>query len=139
MQQSLRTAGVVIADEEHCRAADCPLCNKRSDLDVAAVRIPHGDKIYGVLVVTLPKGLSQDHEEQALLEEVAGDVGFALHGIALEHDRAVAEEALRKAHDELEIRVAERTADLTRAMRSWNRPAWPPSRPAAPRAPFWRT
>jgi len=50
-----------------------------------------------------------------MLEEIAGDVGFALHGIGLERERALAEEQLRKAHDELEMRIQERTADLTRA------------------------
>ena len=88
--------GIVIADEELCGSAGCPLCGKCKDSDAVAVPIQHAGTIYGVLAVTLPKGLARDSEKQALLEEVAGDVGFALHGIAVENRRALAEERVRR-------------------------------------------
>ncbi len=96
IQACLDKPGIVIADEELCGSAGCPLCGKCKDSDAAAVRIQHAGTIYGVLAATLPKGLARDSEEQALLEEVAGDVGFALHGIAVENRRALAEERVRR-------------------------------------------
>jgi PAS domain S-box-containing protein len=49
-----------------------------------------------------------------LFKEIAVDIGFALHNIELKEERNRIEEALREAHDELEMRVDERTAELVK-------------------------
>ncbi len=56
-----------------------------------------------------------EEEERSLFQEAAGDIAFALHRVRLEEERERAEQALQEAHDELETRVQQRTAELERA------------------------
>jgi PAS domain S-box-containing protein len=55
------------------------------------VRLDHGNRVYGLMGATLPLPLVREKEEHALLREVAGDIGSALHGIAQEEKRRNAE------------------------------------------------
>jgi len=80
-----------------------------------AVRLEYRGDVYGLMVASIRGNVSADREEQALFEEVAGDIAFALHSIREEEDRKRVELALREAHGELERRVDERTAELERA------------------------
>jgi len=75
----------------------------------------HEDRVFGALNVysTIPDAF--DEEEVQLLVEVSQDIGFALHGIELEEKRTRAEEALYKVHEELEVKVMERTSQLAQA------------------------
>ena len=58
------------------------------------VRLDHGKQVFGLMGVTVPLALVRKKEEHALLKEVAGDLGFALHGFALEEKRRRAEQLL---------------------------------------------
>ena len=44
-------------------------------------RLAFAEKVYGVLVVSVPARFAMDEEERALFTEVATDLGFALHKI----------------------------------------------------------
>ena len=57
-------------------------------------------------------------DEIMLLTELADDLAFGITSLRLRAERDRAEEALQKAHDELEQRVQERTADLLSANES---------------------
>jgi PAS domain S-box-containing protein len=71
----------------------CPIAGLRENGYGAMVaRLEHARHRYGFLVVYLPAELAQDSEEQALFAEVAGDIGLALHDIAVEQQRQQAEE-----------------------------------------------
>ena len=84
------------------------VCNEFGYESVALVPIRLGDRILGLIHVA-------DHRLDAVplelvesLERIAMQLGTALK-------RVQSENALRKAHDELELRVEERTAELARA------------------------
>jgi PAS domain S-box-containing protein len=56
-----------------------------------------------------------DADQVGLLESLSADVSYALDAIEMERQRVRTGEALRKARDESEKRVQERTAELTQA------------------------
>ena len=88
---------------------------KRGYTSSAAIPLIHENKGYGALNVYthLPDAFGE--EEIDLLVEVGQDIAFALHSIEVEQERKRAVDDLRKAHDELEAKVAERTRELARA------------------------
>ncbi len=61
-----------------------------------AIKLMYGDKTYGALFVGLPPEISANEEELTLLEEIAGDMGFALYNIEVEEQRLAAEKAVQK-------------------------------------------
>ncbi len=88
---------------------------KHGYVSSASIPLVHEKRVFGALNVysTLPDAF--DEEEVSLLTEVSQDIAFALHGFELEERRKRAEEALHKAHEGLEAKVAERTKELAQA------------------------
>jgi PAS domain S-box-containing protein len=108
---------VVLSPRDECR--DCPLALAYGDRAGMAVRLAPGGRLLGVLGVSVPARFAQDGEERELLDEVAGDVGLALQGIEVAHERRRAEEALRLASQVLDesiaaFSVADREGTITR-------------------------
>jgi len=62
-----------------------------------SVRLEYEGRVFGVLVVSAPMEYTNDAEEHSLLEEIAGDLAFALHSIDLEHKRRQTESAKRES------------------------------------------
>lgn len=60
------------------------------------IALRHGDDRYGVLTVHFQRGLEPDEESRELLTQVADDIGFFLHGRALERERTRKERQLRE-------------------------------------------
>jgi PAS domain S-box-containing protein len=83
-------------------------CNRIGFESVALVPIPIGDGILGLIHVADPRENMVPLEMVELLERVSMQLGTGIH-------RVRAEEALQKAHNELEIRVQERTAELAKS------------------------
>lgn len=69
-------------------ARDCPACPAAQHHvgAVLAAKIANGGKTYGALCVALPKEFASE-EEQALVGEVAGDLGLALHNLEVQRER----------------------------------------------------
>jgi PAS domain S-box-containing protein len=111
-QRVLQQAGVLVLDVSPDTCPGCPLVASYSSPTALATRLEHGGKVYGLLAVSFPAGLSVDEQERELLAEVAGDLAFALHSIEQEEARQQAEaetrelaEALRTSEERLVMAV----------------------------------
>jgi len=93
--KALAQSGVVVVKDPALTCADCPLSAKYSGRGGMSIRLEHGEKVYGLLVVSMSANFIADEEEQALFQELAGDIAFALRSMELEEERKRAEEALR--------------------------------------------
>jgi signal transduction histidine kinase/CheY-like chemotaxis protein len=81
----------------------------------AALLVRRNERQRAVLGVYADQPEAFNAEELSLLEEMANDLAFGLQSIEEEEARRKAEHDLRQAHDLLERRVEERTAELSRA------------------------
>ena len=86
-------------DREHLQAMDPPLLSLKEP-SIITVRTRHKDGHYVWLEVSIQSPLSRPHERIAVVRDIT--------------ERKQYEEALRQAYDEMEQRVRERTAELTR-------------------------
>ena len=83
----------------------------------SAVGIPllSGSEVLGALAILAAEPDAFDEDEVQLLRELADDLSYGIVALRTRAACQGAEEALRRAHDELERRVEERTAELSRA------------------------
>ncbi len=86
-------------DREHLAAMDPPLL-ALAEPSIITVRMRHRNGEYVWLEVSIQSPLSRPHERIAVVRDIT--------------ERKQYEEALRQAYDEMEQRVRERTAELTR-------------------------
>jgi len=96
-QQALKQSKVVVTKDPFSTCTDCPLSTKYAGRGGMTVRLEHGGKVSGLLVVSTPREFIADKEEQNLLEEVAGDIAFGLRRIELEDERERAEEVIQES------------------------------------------
>jgi signal transduction histidine kinase/ActR/RegA family two-component response regulator len=80
---------------------------------IIALPLSSGDQILGALAVYSNEVDAFDVEEVELLNGLAKDVSFGVMTIRERIERRRAEAALMEAHEKLELRVTERTAELT--------------------------
>ena len=88
---------------------------RRGYASVVGIPLMTGSEVQGALAIYATDPDAFDENEVQLLRELADDMSY---GIVTLRTRAAcqgAEEALKRAHDELERRVEERTAELSRA------------------------
>ena len=76
---------------------DCLLKDACPGSATAITRIEHAGVLYGLLGISFASDITLDDEEEGLLQEVAGDMAFALHGMRIEEARNVAEAALTES------------------------------------------
>jgi PAS domain S-box-containing protein len=105
---------------------DCPFKNVYSGRTVVVIRVERAERLFGLLVISL--AAEADREEMELLEEVAGDIAFALHNRVVEEAHKRAEAALREseARSRLILQTVPSglfTVDLNRKIASWNKEA----------------
>jgi signal transduction histidine kinase/GAF domain-containing protein/DNA-binding NarL/FixJ family response regulator len=66
------------------KCGDCFFKDACVSKDAAIIRVEHADRFFGLLAVLLAPDVTVDDEEKELLQEVAGDIGLALHNMELE-------------------------------------------------------
>jgi PAS domain S-box-containing protein len=122
-KKALEKAGIHQIDESASSCERCPLSEARRGRSVYATRVGYGERVFGFLVASLSReGVGED--ERGLLEEVAGDVGHALHLYVLEEERKKAE-----AHITYQAALLENVNDAVLAsdeqfkLTAWNRAA----------------
>ncbi len=84
--KALGQSSVVVVKDPPLTCADCSLSAKYSGRGEMSIRLEHEGTVYGLLVVSMSAHFVPDEEEQKLIEEVAGDISFALHSIELEEE-----------------------------------------------------
>src|SRR5208337_2869386 len=88
---------------------------RRGYAAVVGIPLLSGSEVLGALAITAAEPDAFDEDEVQLLRELADDLSYGIVALRTRAACQGAEEALRRAHDELERRVEERTAELSRA------------------------
>jgi len=114
-QKVLDQPGVVVVKDVASDCAGCPLADTCSKMAGMTVSLKSGDRVYGILSVSIPDEMASDADEQPLFNEVADDIAFSLYRMELEGERKKAEDELGRYRDHLEEMVEERTAELETA------------------------
>ncbi len=81
MKRALDRNGIVVVKDPKAECMDCPLSSEYGGRSGLSHSLRHGGKTYGILSVSVPAAYAIDEEEQALFDELAGDLAFALHKI----------------------------------------------------------
>jgi len=95
-QQALVQAGVVATKDPFSTCIDCSLAKKYQGRAAMTTRLQHNEKVYGLLVASVPAEFAAGEEEQSMFQEVASDIAFALHDIELGEKHKQAEEILHR-------------------------------------------
>ena len=66
---------------------DCPLAPLFSDTMRFSTRLEHEGRVFGWLTVSVPREFPVDPEEQALFEEMANDISFALWTLDMDNQQ----------------------------------------------------
>ncbi|MEA1905914.1 MAG: PAS domain S-box protein [Euryarchaeota archaeon] len=90
------TETVRVIDRPH-ECGDCVFKDACPGSATAITRIEHAGMLFGLLGISFASGITLDNEEKGLLQEVAGDMAFALHSMRIEDERKVAENALAES------------------------------------------
>ena len=90
--QALSASNAVFVEKPGSECADCIIHKSLGFHESLAMRLEHQGRVYGLMTVTFLGGIPVDGPETSLIEEVAGDIGFALWGLATEAERFRAKE-----------------------------------------------
>lgn len=70
-------------------------------------RLDYGSNIFGVIIISIPAGLSEDKDELGLFNELASDISFAIHDILLQKERKSYEEQVLRSLEEKTVLLQE--------------------------------
>jgi len=125
---ALQQDDVVLIKEMSEDCLDCPIVkiHKGKNRSGMARSLKYGGKCYGVVSVSLALRFVDDKEEQALFDEVAGDIAYALYNIEVEEQRKLTQKKLAEKTMLLDnvinraSNVAIATTDLDLRITSYN-------------------
>jgi len=79
---AMAESGVHFISDPYTECGNCPLKQTYENRCALTCRLENEEKIFGFLAVSIPGKFHDVEEESALMQEVAGDIGFALAAIA---------------------------------------------------------
>lgn len=110
-REAIDQGRLVVTDTPFTQCRDCPFSTiyERN----AAFTVPVGFRghLGGYLVVSVPREFSADPEEQAMVREIADDIGFSLSTMRIEEERRRFEAAYRNIWNLADQLIC--TADIT--------------------------
>ncbi|MGM0381831.1 MAG: PAS domain S-box protein, partial [bacterium] len=98
-EKALNSSSPVIEDYREEKCEECLLVEKCKSGRAVMVRLGYEEKIYGLMTVFVPDKFSNLDEELDLLQEAAGDLGFAFSSLEAQEELARTEENLRVTFD----------------------------------------
>jgi len=104
-RKALKKNSILTIEDPISACCDCPLSNLYAGRAAMVRRLEYSGKTYGLLVVSIPRKFINDEEEQALFEEIAADLAYALNSLETEEERIQAEKALRQREKELSVKT----------------------------------
>jgi len=104
-RQAVSQSEVVVIDDPSSTCVDCPLAPSYAGGRGLVVRLGHGEKVYGMLILSISGAYTMVEEEQELGKGVAEDIAFALYAIELGKERKRAEETLRESEEKHRLLV----------------------------------
>ena len=93
MARAMERDDTAVFEDPRTRCPDCPISDEYKGRAGLSRRLRFEDRTYGILAVSVPATFARDAEEHTLFDDVADDLGFALHRI--EMDRRLAESRRR--------------------------------------------
>jgi PAS domain S-box-containing protein len=81
MSEAMGSNEVVLIRDPASSCADCPIAADYPDRSILARSLAFQGVLFGALIVSVPPELADDTDELMLFEELADDVGLALHRI----------------------------------------------------------
>jgi PAS domain S-box-containing protein len=82
MRKGLSSDHLIVVEDPVAECHDCPLARHYAGRAAMIRCLVHEESIYGILSVSLPARFVRDPEEISLFDELARDIGFALHRLA---------------------------------------------------------
>ncbi len=107
VRTALQRRGATIIDDRRQVCSACPLeqaCPQNASI---VARLDHGGAVLGVMYLSLPAEQEMLTEERAFVPEVADDMAFALHSLALETEYRKIERGLGQREHDLQERIKE--------------------------------
>ena len=94
VKEAIKSNDILIIDENTTECNSCPRHSLRNNMENVEMimSLKSGRKLYGVIMVTMPKYFVNNEEQQHLFKEISQDIAFALYNIDLEEQRSIASE-----------------------------------------------
>ena len=102
-RKALSQSDILVTEDPIPTYNDCPMPNTYGDKGAITCRLEYGEKLYGILHVSIHKNFVTDKEKQYLFKEVAGDISYALHSITGEAARRQTEDKLLDSEEHLKL------------------------------------
>lgn len=97
VEHTLASEKVFVVNDPVKECTRCILSDKYSNRSALAVRLEYEKKNYGFMVVSIPKELASDNNEQSIVKEISDDIAFGLYRLDLEERKKFTEQDLEQS------------------------------------------